>query len=840
MSINISFYCPITAELMIDPVIDREGNSYERAAIEEWVIRNKTSPITRNPLTFDDLTPNRALKEAISDAKLRGINLPYHMDFPRSQAPVIVAEAAPIVNLEVSCQPARNKLYRGSQSDVEVILHTSIQCAERKNRVPSDIVVVIDVSGSMGKSATAYGVEDSGLCILDIVKHAVRTIINTLKDSDRLALVSFSDVAEVILPLTQMTGIGKTTAEGMLDNMFPGGMTNLWDGLNSSLNILKNRSTDINDDNADAPLKNAAVILLTDGEPNIIPPRGNIAMLKRYASTNGNKYPGIISTFGFGYSLDSALLSQVAQLGNGMYSFIPDTGFVGTAFVNALSNTLVTTAIDARLILDPYPGVKFVADSMVNEFSHEILDSGSIIIHVGTLQCGQPRDFMKRFIISSSFEGSIAKITVEYRANNQIISSSQSMLSTSAIAVSPFRNHSIYDEKNDIRKQLDFDVESFRLSLVSTLSKALDTLSADVNMTLLEQAMIYVSLLIEEMKEWISDNATISPPKSNRRETEVTPQQRVKDMLADLEGQVTEALSRLDWYFRWGSHYIWSLRRSHELQQCNNFKDPGIQHYGGVMFREVRDFSDDAFCNLPPPKPRPSPYGPNAVSRAPAPSIPSPINTIHAANPPVSSSVTATTNSSVLSMASFHSRATPCFDGKCICLMKDGSYKTLDSLKKGDIFYNGTIVQCILKTRCENGKCEFVCFKDSGLLVTPWHPISIDNHWVFPIDIASCASYECDFVYSLLVLHDDGINYASSVVINDIECITLAHGIQNDIVASHPFFGSYQIVEFLKTCEGWENGIVFLDAHQGDTAIRDKSTGLIIKLIETVTGVEIY
>jgi len=39
------FLCPITHELMTDPVIDPDGNSYERSAIENWLKENSTSPI---------------------------------------------------------------------------------------------------------------------------------------------------------------------------------------------------------------------------------------------------------------------------------------------------------------------------------------------------------------------------------------------------------------------------------------------------------------------------------------------------------------------------------------------------------------------------------------------------------------------------------------------------------------------------------------------------------------------------------------------------------------------------------------------------------------------------
>jgi hypothetical protein len=57
-----AYYCPITQDVMEDPVMDREGNTYERAAIVLWLSRNDTSPVTRAPLAVDHLVPNRALR----------------------------------------------------------------------------------------------------------------------------------------------------------------------------------------------------------------------------------------------------------------------------------------------------------------------------------------------------------------------------------------------------------------------------------------------------------------------------------------------------------------------------------------------------------------------------------------------------------------------------------------------------------------------------------------------------------------------------------------------------------------------------------------------------------
>ena len=64
-----SFKCPISHDLMVDPVVDPEGNTYDRASIEQWLARNPTSPITRSRMTKDDLKPNRALADSIATLK---------------------------------------------------------------------------------------------------------------------------------------------------------------------------------------------------------------------------------------------------------------------------------------------------------------------------------------------------------------------------------------------------------------------------------------------------------------------------------------------------------------------------------------------------------------------------------------------------------------------------------------------------------------------------------------------------------------------------------------------------------------------------------------------------
>jgi hypothetical protein len=57
--------CPITMEVMQDPVMAADGSTYDRKAIEMWLSKNNTSPVTNLPLSHPGLTPNNTLRSLI-------------------------------------------------------------------------------------------------------------------------------------------------------------------------------------------------------------------------------------------------------------------------------------------------------------------------------------------------------------------------------------------------------------------------------------------------------------------------------------------------------------------------------------------------------------------------------------------------------------------------------------------------------------------------------------------------------------------------------------------------------------------------------------------------------
>ncbi|KAK9664303.1 hypothetical protein RND81_14G032100 [Saponaria officinalis] len=81
------FRCPISLELMKDPVIVSTGQTYERSCIQKWIdAGQKTCPKTQHTLLHTALTPNYVLKSLITLwCESNGIELPRTQETSRDQ-----------------------------------------------------------------------------------------------------------------------------------------------------------------------------------------------------------------------------------------------------------------------------------------------------------------------------------------------------------------------------------------------------------------------------------------------------------------------------------------------------------------------------------------------------------------------------------------------------------------------------------------------------------------------------------------------------------------------------------------------------------------------------------
>mmetsp|Transcript_6078 Transcript_6078/g.6335 ORF Transcript_6078/g.6335 Transcript_6078/m.6335 type:complete len:818 (+) Transcript_6078:73-2526(+) len=746
------------------------------------------------------------------------------------------------------------------------ILKTMISILPPSNnieRLPIDICCVIDISGSMESLAPApsQGIESCSLSVLDIVKHSVKTIITCLKDGDRLAIVSYSTYARIELELTNMNEEGKNIALEVLSRLRIEGSTNIWDGLLKGMETMSKR---------DSFERNSAIFLLTDGCPNVDPPKTYKESMRDYKDSHGGVYPGTISTFGFGYNLKSSLLKEIAIEGGGMYSFIPDSGFVGTSFVNALSNQLVCFGHESFLTIESRNGVKIIDDedssfSICQEINSQ---QDQAIVNVGSLQYGQDR----HFILHISYPNDMSEVEISENIRCKLTytpyyTSSESNIIIQNIVQNENKNVCFdYSWNQSCELLAEMEIQIFRNRLIHFLSTIIENVTTGVyeipktnennnnnNNTPSN------SLLANDLREWLRNH-----PKSRRgNSSNDIKYDRVNGIIGDLIGQITEALSKKEYFDKWGIHYLPSLQRSHELQQCTNFKDPGIQFYGGTLFQQVSKMGDEMFCTLPPPcslsLPSPPPPPPQDKST------------------PLTLNYNAQDYYQCNYMSRFHSTSAPCFHDSCLVTMADGTKKKISEIKQGDYvicpsstrimknvdknnFIIVSQVESMLRTFTRFGVMEFVLF-ESGLLVTPWHPIKLNEKWTFPIETIQSNENEnesekenenkskivnkmTEAVYSFLLgseiilnksdLNDDKsniieildeitkrrkerrrenkiseqdeeevkdeeeMNRGQSMLINDIECITLAHGIKNDKVATHSFYGSEEVVNSMK------------------------------------------
>ena len=422
----VEFVCAITMEVMTDPVATADGHIYEREAITEWLKHHTTSPRTGARLKHLELVPAPALQQAITawaegrlsaeealsgseyngpgtaggevmkrlsnatDAIPEGVPEPQPQPEPEAAAGFDGAAAAAEVGEAVSVSVA---LSGDGDDDASGVQHVvvSVDVREAARREPVDICCVVDVSGSMGEPATYEApdgtVRDDGLSILDLVKHAVKTLAHMMQPDDHLALVAFSSTAATLLARTPMGEEGRAAALQAVDSLTPDGATNIWDGLQTGLDELRTGA------DPTAVGRKSSVLLLTDGVPNEVPEGGHNAALQGYIAA----HPGFgfqLNTFGFGYTLDSALLLELATLGGGSYAFIPDAKILGTVFINSLANAVATFAQRATLRLSVPPAAAAegvtIAGRPLGDFGCSA-EGWGLEVDLGPLQHGQTR-----------------------------------------------------------------------------------------------------------------------------------------------------------------------------------------------------------------------------------------------------------------------------------------------------------------------------------------------------------------------------------------------------------------------------------------------------------------
>ena len=780
-----SLSCPITHQVMTDPVQGNDGQTYERSAIVRWLSTHNTSPLTHQRMTVDDLKVNAAIRFLVDK---------YHSgqfgnsgdddgdgggssgsgvggrDNSNSIDVGMVKLKSSIFNGRAACAEG-NKVMFTFEADTDTIPEHL-----RGKTFPQDVVCVVDRSGSMQVNVEAKDDDgkqlEDGLSQLDLVKYAIKTIGATLKSTDRLAIVSFDNTIQTEVGLTEITEMNFTTVSGIVDSISPGGSTNIWQAIEKALGLLNERSD---------KSRNAHVIVLTDGVPNTgRPARGEVATLARLRKTLN--FSASINTIGFGYDLEEGLLYGLSKVANGVTAHMPDGGMIASVFNHLISTILCTVAMNLQLEVKLTGSILFADPPVCGDFNYDIEDS-VLKIDVGTVQQQQSRNVILNILVGDNVASYIQDnihYNYSYKVGNVVTKTSEKNLvgcEETKILIEPQLTRCFVVEK------ILEAVEAKTLELTGRWYKRSTGCPP-------QQRVVTSKDIYNEIVEYFESNSHLTDKLSAGIFDSLTDQVRLALSTED-EHKTMYRSREMSYFKKWGYSYIAQLCSHINNEKRANYKDSACENFGGELFHSVVDYASDKFDTLPPPVPS------NRVSgRAAA--------TMHG-GPPAPTRV---------STDSYNSRSRSsgvCFAGHCRILLSDGSDIMVKDLRKNDSVLtlvhhtnqNTTTtarVVCILKTILPDNM-EIPMVNLSGLIITGNHPVFVDNKWQYPCQVSSVHKVMCTELYSLVL---DGGHVA---IVNDIPCICLGHNFETGIL-KHNYLGTNAVVNDLMKMPGWDGGLI--------------------------------
>ena len=202
------------------------------------------------------------------------------------------------------------------------------RAVETEERKDATLIFVIDISGSMGRENR-----------LELVKSSLGLLVNELRPQDRVGIVVYGSTGRILLEPTG--GANKDAIMESINALQPGGSTNAAEGL------LLGYEMAIDEVHSDRITR---LILLSDGVANVgLTDSESILNLVKDSVEAGVT----LSTIGFGMgNYNDILMEQLANDGDGNYSYVDTLDQARRIFVENLTGTLQVIARDAKVQVD--------------------------------------------------------------------------------------------------------------------------------------------------------------------------------------------------------------------------------------------------------------------------------------------------------------------------------------------------------------------------------------------------------------------------------------------------------------------------------------------------------
>jgi len=202
---------------------------------------------------------------------------------------------------------------------------------ETKNRPASNLVFLVDVSGSMQPENK-----------LPLLKRSLRALVENLGAEDRVAIAVYAGSSGMALPSTP--GTDKKRILAALDRLVAGGSTNGAQGIKVAYETARENFLEEG---------NNRVILCTDGDFNVgVTSQSSLVKLIEKERASGV----FLSVLGFGCgNLKDSTMEKLADKGNGNYAYIDSVNEGRKVLVEEMGGTLFTIAKDVKIQIEFNP-----------------------------------------------------------------------------------------------------------------------------------------------------------------------------------------------------------------------------------------------------------------------------------------------------------------------------------------------------------------------------------------------------------------------------------------------------------------------------------------------------
>ena len=262
----------------------------------------------------------------------------------------------------VEFRPLRPGLIAGARQEltVQLLIHPAPAPQRRGERLPLNLALVIDRSGSMSGEP------------LEMAREAIVAALRQLQPQDRVSVVSFDDEVRVEVPSGPVLDLNAMIAQVM--QIRSGGRTALYDGWMEGATQVAGH---LNQEGLNR------VILLSDGQANHgLTDAREIARHVRGLAERGVS----TTTLGFGRSYDETLLLGMASAGDGNFEHIETAGSLPTFFESELQGLTRTSGRTVSLGLEPNPEYGAQVLETLNDLTLNTLGR----YQLGNLVEGQP------------------------------------------------------------------------------------------------------------------------------------------------------------------------------------------------------------------------------------------------------------------------------------------------------------------------------------------------------------------------------------------------------------------------------------------------------------------